>query len=182
MPLQSRTINPLSVLSELLQSIGKDNTVFTSLDLLSGFWQIPMDKESREITAFSTPAGDYEWLRRPMDLRNAPLTFQRMINTLFAVVLGNGLLVYLDDLIVISKDLDSRLQKLSLLFQKLTQAGLKVKLTKCEFLKSRIEVLRHFVDGDGIHTVDSKINAVKNFSHSQACGECSFFPGTSRLL
>ncbi len=119
---------PLPSLNELPQSIGKDNTVFTSLDL-SGFWQIPMDKEFREITAFSTPPGHYEWLRLPMGLRNAPLTFQRVINTLFAGVIGNGLFVYLDDLIVVSKDLDSRLQKLSLVLQNLTQAGLKVKLT-----------------------------------------------------
>ncbi len=71
--------------------------------------------------------------------------------------------MYLDDLIVVSKDLDSHLQMHSLVFQKLTQASLKVKLTKCEFLKSRIEFLGHFVDRDGIHTVDSKITAVKNF-------------------
>ncbi len=127
------------------------------------FWQIPMDKESRKITAFSTPAGHYEWFRLPLGLQNAPLTFQRMINTLFAGVIGNGLFLYLDDLIVVSKDLDSHLKKLSLVFQKLTQAGLKVKLTKCEFLKSLIEFLGHLVDGDGIHTVDSKITAVKNF-------------------
>ncbi len=94
-----------------------------------------MDKESREIRAFSTPAGHYEWLRLPMGLGNAPLTFQRMVNTLFAGVIGNGLFVYLDNLIIVSKDLDSYLEKLSLVFQKLTQAGLKVKLTICEFLK-----------------------------------------------
>ena len=154
---------PLPVLSELLQSIGKNNTVFTSLDLLSGFWQIPMDKESQEITAFSTPTGHYEWLRLPMGLRNAPLTFQRMINSLFAGAIGKGIFVYLDDLIIVSKDLDSHLKQLALVFQKLTQAGLKVKLAKCEFLKSRIEFLGHLIDGDGIHTVDSKIVAVKNF-------------------
>ncbi len=62
-----------------------------------------------------------------------------------------------------SKPLGSHLKKFSLVCQKLTQAGLKVKLTKCEFLKSRIEFLGHLVDGDGIHTVDSKITAVKNF-------------------
>ncbi len=122
-----------------------------------------MDKESREITAFSTPAGHHEWLRLPMGLRHAPLTFQRMVNILFAGVIGNGLFVYLDDLIVVSKDVDSHLEKLSLVFQKLTQAGLKAKLTKCEFLKSPIEFLGHLVDGDGIHTVDSKVTAVKNF-------------------
>ncbi len=153
----------LPVLSELLQSIGKHNIVFSSLDLLSGFWQIPMDEKSRESTAFSTPTDHYEWLRLPMGLHNAPLTFQRMINSLFAGVVGKGLHVYLDDLIVVSKDLNSHLQQLSLIFQKLTQAGLKVKLTKWEFLKSRIEFLGHLFDGDGIHTVDSKVTAVKNF-------------------
>ncbi len=98
-----------------------------------------------------------------MGLRNAPLTFQRMINSLFAGVVGKGLHVYLDDLILVFKDLDSHLQQLSLIFQKLTHAGLKIKLTKCEFLKSRIEFLGHLVDGDGIHTVDSKVTDVKNF-------------------
>ncbi len=74
-----------------------------------------------------------------------------------------GLHVCLNDLIVVSKELVSHLQQLSLIFQNLTQAGLKVKLTKCEFLKSRIEFFGHLVDGDSIHTADSKITAVKNF-------------------
>ncbi len=65
---------PLPVLSELLQSVGKHNTVFTSLDLLSGVWLIPMDDKPWEITAFTTPAGHYEWLRLPVGLRNAPIT------------------------------------------------------------------------------------------------------------
>ncbi len=83
-----------------------------------------------------------------------------MVNTLFSGVIGKGLFVYLDELIVVSKDLDSHLQQLSLVFQKFTQAGLKDKLTKCEFLKSCIEFLGHLVDGDDIHTIDSKITAV----------------------
>ncbi len=82
-----------------------------------------------------------------------------MVNTLFSGIIGKGLFVYLN-LIVVSKDLDSHLQQLSLVFQKLTHAGLKAKLTKCEFLKSHIEFLGNLVDGDGIHTVDSKIAAV----------------------
>ncbi len=81
-----------------------------------------------------------------------PLMFLGMVNTLFSDVIGKGLFVYLDDLIAVSKDLYSHLQQLSLVFQKLKQAGLKAKLTKCEFLKSRIEFLGHLVDGDGIHT------------------------------
>ncbi len=98
-----------------------------------------------------------------MVLQNAPLTFQRMINTLFADVIGNGLFVYLVDLIVVSKDIDSHFKKISIVFQKLTQAGFREKITKCELLNSRIEFLGHLVDGDGIHTADSKITAMKNF-------------------
>ncbi len=94
---------PLPILSDLLESLGDSNTVFSSIDLLSGFWQIPLSAKSREIAAFSTPSGHYEWLRLLMGLRNAPLTFQRMVNSLFAGVIGNGLFVYLDDLNVFSK-------------------------------------------------------------------------------
>ncbi len=56
---------PLPVLGDLLMSLGSGNTIFSSLDLLSGYWQVPMAAESREITAFSTPSGHFEWLRMP---------------------------------------------------------------------------------------------------------------------
>ncbi len=119
---------PLPILSDLLQSLGDSNTVFISNDLISGFWQIPLDAKSREITAFSTPSGHYEWLRLPMGLRNAPLTFQRMVNSLFLCPIGNGMFCYLDDRITVSKDLESHLYKLDLVFTKLEEAGLKAKL------------------------------------------------------
>ncbi len=67
------------------------------------------------------------------------------------------------DLIIVSQDLDTHLKQLAEVFQKLNQAGLKVKVAKCEFLKSRIQFLGLLVDGDGIHTVDSNISEVKNF-------------------
>ncbi len=66
---------PIPVLSDLLKSIGHTNTVFSYLDLLSGFWQISLDAKSREITAFSTRTGNYEWVCFLMGLCNAPLTF-----------------------------------------------------------------------------------------------------------
>ncbi len=80
-----------------------------------------MGDEPREITAFFTPTGHCKWLRLPIGLRNAPLTFQTMVSTIFSGIIGIGLFVYLDYLIVVSKGLDSHLQKLSLFFQKLTQ-------------------------------------------------------------
>ncbi len=81
---------PLPILSDLLESLGDSNTVFSSTDRLSRFWQIPLDAKSREITAFSTPS-HYEWLHLPVGLRSAPLTFQRMVNSLFAGVIKGKL-------------------------------------------------------------------------------------------
>ncbi len=126
-----------------------------------------MAAESREITAFSTPSGHFEWLRMPFGLKTARIIFQRMINTLFSDLIGKGVYAYVDDLIICSKDGDSHLAKLEAVLLKLREDGLKVKLTKCEFLKSKIIFLGHTGDGDGIHTVDDKISAIKNFPQPQ---------------
>ncbi len=129
---------PLPVLGDLLMSLGQGNTIFSSLDLLSGYRQVPMAAESRDITAFSTPSGHFDWLRMPFDLKTASITFQRMINTLLSDLIGRGIYAYLDDLIICSNDGDSHLAMLKAVLLKLREAGLKVKLTKCELLKSKI--------------------------------------------
>ncbi len=102
----------LPVLGDLLMSLGQGNTIFSSLDLLSGYWQVPLAAESREITAFSTLSGHFEWLRMPFGLKTAPITFQRMINTLFTDMIAKEVYAYLDDLIICRKDGDSHLARL----------------------------------------------------------------------
>ncbi len=141
--------------------LGQGNTIFSSLDLLSGYWQVPLAAESREIPAFSTPSGHFEWLRMPFGLKTAPITFQRMINTLFSDMIGKEVYAYLDDLIICSKDGNSHLARLEAVLLKLREAGLKVMLTKYEYLKQKITFLGHTVDGDGIHTMDDNISAIK---------------------
>ncbi len=86
---------PLPVLSDLLMSLGYCNTIFSSLDLLSGYWQVPMAPESRKMTAFSTSNGHFELLRVPFGLKSASVTFERMINTLFSDMLGTSVYAYL---------------------------------------------------------------------------------------
>ena len=168
---------PLPVLSDLLMNLGGGNTIFSTLDLVSGYWQVPMAQESKEITAFSTPSGHYHWLRMPFGLKAAPLTFQRMINTIFAGMLGTSVHAYLDDLIVVSKDAKTHFQDLRMVFQRLQEANLKVKLTKCEFLKSKIQFLGHAVDALGIHTLDNKVAAVKNFPQPRSVDNIRSFLG-----
>ncbi len=70
---------------------------------------------------------------------------------------------YLDDIIIASNDQESHLESLQSVLQKLGEAGLKAKLSKCEFLKAKMKFLGHVVDGEGIHTVDEKVMAVRNF-------------------
>ncbi len=155
---------PLPVLRDLLMCLGRGNKVFSSLDLSSGYWQLPMAPESREITAFSTPNGHFEWIRMTFGLKGAPLTFQRTMNNIFGDMLGSSIYIYLDDIIIASKDMTSHMDTLQKVLKRLQEVGLKLELTKCEFPKPRIKFLGHEVDEDGTHTVDNKITAVANFS------------------
>ncbi len=82
-----------------------------------------MAAESREITAFRNPSGHFEWLRMPFGLKIAPITFQRMINTLFSDLIGKGGYAYLDDLIICSKNGDSHFAKLEAVLLKLKRSG-----------------------------------------------------------
>ncbi|KAK3889412.1 hypothetical protein Pcinc_006591 [Petrolisthes cinctipes] len=154
---------PMPHLNDLLQAIGEGNKVFSTLDLLSGYWQVPVHERSRDITAFSTHQGHYQFRRMPFGLCNAPTTFQRLVNNVLAGLIGKDALVYLDDIIIFSKDVPTHLEKLRKVLERLASAGLKLKLSKCEFLKQKIKYLGHEVDESGIHVNQDKIKAILKF-------------------
>ncbi len=99
----------------------------------------------------------------PFGLKGAPLTFQRTMNNIFGDMLGNSVYIYLDDIIIVSKDMMSHMETLKLVLKRLQDVSLKLKLTKCEFLKPRINCLGHEVDEQGIHTMDERNAAVAKF-------------------
>ncbi len=163
-------------------SLGQGNKIFSSLDLLSGYWQMPLAPESREITAFSTPTGHFEWLRMPFSLKSDAITFRRMINTLFSDILGKVVYTYLEDLTVCSRNGNNHLANLEAVLLKLKEADLKAKLTKCEFLKTKITFLGHTVYRNGIHTLDDRILAIQNFLQLRTVenarpfiGQCDYY-------
>ncbi len=100
----------------------------------------------------------------PFGLKSAPITFQRMINTLFSDMLGKDVYAYMDDLIICSIYVDNHLGDLEAVLLKVKEAGLNAKLTKCEFLKAKITFLGHTVDANRIHTMDNNIQPERNFS------------------
>ncbi len=96
----------------------KGKQSFSSLDL-SGYWQIPMAPESREVTAFITPNGHFEWTLMPFGLKGAPLTFQRTMNNIFGGMLENSVYIYPDDIIIASKDMTSHMETLKSVLKRL---------------------------------------------------------------
>ncbi len=89
----------------------------------------------------------------PFRLKSARFSFQRMINILFSDMLGNHVFAYLNDVIICNKDPESHFTTLEAVLLKLKEAGLKAKVTQCEFLKAKISFLGHMVDEHGIHTM-----------------------------
>ncbi len=101
---------PLPVLRDSLMFLGQDNTIVSSLDLLSGYWQVKMALSSRAVTAFSTPNGHFEFRRMPFGLKTGPISFSRMTNTILPDLLGRNVYAYLDDVIIFNKDPESHFE------------------------------------------------------------------------
>ena len=99
----------------------------------------------------------------PFGLSNAPSTFQRMMDLILTGLIGNSCLVYLDDIIIFSRDFSSHLKNLEMVFKRLENVNLKLKITKCKFLREELPFLGNIISKHGIHPDLSKIEAVKNF-------------------
>ena len=139
-------------IDETLDCLG-GATIFTSLDLRSGYWQVKMEEGSKPLTAFTVgPLGFYECERMPFGLTNARATFQHLMENCLGELHLSWCIIYLDDIIVFSDSLGEHLHRLRGVFAKLDKAGLKLKPSKCEFFKTRITYLGHIVSSKGIET------------------------------
>lgn len=144
-----RDVYPMPRIDDALDCL-QSASYFSSLDLRSGYWQIPMAKEDVEKTAFTTPDGLYEFLVMPFGLCNAPATFERMMDSVLRGLRWNICLCYLDDIIVYSSNLNEHLTRLSAVLQCIASAGLQLNRKKCHFGFRQIKVLGHLVSEDGI--------------------------------
>ena len=164
--LNARTIKDaynLPRIEETLDCLG-GATIFTSLDLKSGYWQVEMDEDSKPLTAFMVgPLGFYECERVPFGLTNAPATFQRLMESCLGELHLNWCIIYLDDIIVFSTIPAGHLKKLRGVFERLAKAGLKLKPSKCEFFKTKIAYLGHIISATGIEMDPKKIEAVQDW-------------------
>lgn len=130
------------------------------MDLNSGFWQIEMDLNDKEKTAYATTLGLFQFTVMPFGLANSPSTFERLMENVLRGLQWSELLVYMDDIISPCSNFPEGLQRLTNIFDRLSEANLKLKQSKCQFFQKEIKFLGHIVSETGITTDDSKIEAV----------------------
>lgn len=172
---------PMPLIDDQLDVLS-GNKYFTTLDLTSGYYQIPIKESDKHKTGFVTPDGHYEFNRMPFGLANAPATFQRIMNQVLGPMRHKEALAYLDDIIIPSDSIDSGIKKLAAVLDLFSKAGLTLKLSKCTFFSSSVDYLGFEVTSEGIRPGSRKVEAVEHFpvplnQHNvrQFLGLASFF-------
>jgi hypothetical protein len=160
--LNSHTIKdryPLPLIDDQLDRLGKGK-FFTSLDLASGFHQIPISDESIEKTGLITPDGHYDYLRMPFGLANAPAVFQRALLNALGALKDSIAVVYLDDILIPSATVGEGLEFLQLILKALKVAGFSLNISKCKFLQSSVKYLGREISSDRIRPDADKVRAL----------------------
>ena len=150
---------------------------FSTLDLLSGYWQVEVAEGDRDKTAFATQSGLFEFKVMPFGLCNAPATFQRLMDLVLAGVQWSHCLVYMDDIIVVGRSFKDHLQNLSVVLQRLKDANLRLKPAKCSFCKTKVSYLGHIVSRHGVATDPEKTNKVSKWPTPTTISEVQKFLG-----
>lgn len=153
---------PLPNISDILDQLGKAR-YFSCFDLASGFHQIPMDPQDTIKTAFNTPNGHFEYKKMPFGLKNAPATFQRLMDNVLTGLQGNVCFVYLDDIVIYAQTLNEHKQKLTQVFERIREAGLSLQPDKCEFFKRELTYLGHIISDKGVRPNPEKIKAIEQY-------------------
>jgi len=173
---------PLPIIEDQIDSL-RGKRYFSLLNLKDGFHHIRMSRNSIKYTTFVTPFGQYEYVRMPFGLKNAPARFQRHINEVLGELIRRGdLVAYIDNFMVATETIEKHLEVLDEVYSLLVRNLLDLRLHKCQFLWEEIEFLGHVVSEKGIRPSDRGIVAVKNFpiprnvrEIQSFLGLCSFF-------
>jgi hypothetical protein len=155
---------------------------FSALDLASGYYQIRIAASDKMKTAFSTPFGHFEWEVLPMGLTNAPASFMRVMNEVFDKFIGDFVLVYLDDILIMSKSVDDHLSHLRQVFQRLREVRMQVKLSKCKFWQAQIKYLGHILSPEGITPDPAKVQSLLDWQMPEATVGMQQFLGLANFF
>lgn len=181
--LNCRTVkdaHPLPHQADCLAALG-GNRFFSTMDLTSGFYNMPLHEDDKKYSAFTTPMGLYEYNRLPQGLCNSPGSFMRMMTGIFGDQNFLNLLCYLDDLLVFAPTKKLALERLELVFSRLRTHKLELAPKKCWFLRRSVKFLGHIVDEAGVSTDPSKVDSLSQMSVQDLMESDGVTPSQKRI-
>ena len=165
---------PIPRIADCIDQIGNAKFVST-FDMLKGYWQVPLTQRAREISAFVTPSGLYQYKVMPFGMKNAPATFQRMVNKLVRDI--DGCEGYIDDVVIFSDNWSDHIRQIKRFFQIMREAKLTINLMKSEFGKATVKYLGHIVGQGQVRPLDAKIQTIVKFPIPTSRKELARFLG-----
>jgi len=154
-------ISPMPTIDEVLQEVGVAN-VFSRIDLKNAYLQIPLTERSKNFTTINTPFGLYRYNFLPFGISPAAAIFQNFISKTLAGI--SGLIIYLDDILVMTETESTHEQILCKTLERLQSAGIKLNVDKCVFFTDRIQFLGHIFDANGAHPSVHKAREITEVS------------------
>ena len=180
--LNERTVkdaHPLPNIPDLYAQLSQ-STYYTKVDCFSGFYQVQMDPDSRQYTAFSCEWGLFEYVVMPMGLTNAPATFQRLMNLVLHDEIRLGyVVVYMDDILIHSSTAVEHILHVITVIEKLRRAGLKIKLSKCEVAKTSVTFLGHVISKGSISPSQVNVQSLYEYARPTTLKQLQSFLGLS---
>ena len=165
---------PIPRIADCIDQIGNAKFVST-FDMLKGYWQVPLTRCAREISAFVTPSGLYQYKVMPFGMKNAPATFQRMVNKLVRDI--DGCEGYIDDVVIFSDNWSDHIRQIKRFFQIMREAKLTINLMKSEFGKATVKYLGHIVGQGQVRPLDAKIQTIVKYPIPTSRKELARFLG-----
>ena len=161
---------PLPRIDDLLDQL-KGATVFSKIDLRSGYQQIRIKSADVSKTAFRTRYGHYEFLVMPFGVTNAPALFMDYMNRIFQPYLDQFVIIFIDDILIYSKSPQEHAQHLRVVLDVLRDKQLYAKFSKCEFWLSEVAFLGHVISQGGVAVDKSKVEAFQNWARPKNVSE-----------
>ena len=163
-------------IADCIDQIGNAKFVST-FDMLNGYWQVPLTRRAREISAFVTPSGlhVYQYKVMPFGMKNDPATFQRMVNKLIRDI--DGCEGYIDDVVICNDNWSDHIHQIKRFFQIMREAKVTINLMKSEFSKATVKYVGHIVGQGQVRPLGAKIQTIAKFSIPTSRKELARFLG-----